>query len=238
MEKPGDEVTQELRSPLNGMVGTHYRLVQKSGLECSNEKTAFWQQLFEWPCVCQFFQHVLKGVAGTKTQFLVKEMTCVLYSWKICWSGGCLIENLSELADFFNLERRHRSDPGGSESFVAAPQDCWTGITFFQSDSHGIQWTCSRGKKHITFCVFSPDGSKNFTPASFFKKEGKPRKLILLNSYSCTFCFSSLEFCVCSFQHRPPFSPPFSGAAHVLKSSAPTKTVPETPGPGNQHHGP
>lgn len=60
-------------------------------------------------------------------------------------------------------------------------------------------------KKTYTFFCFFPQMVQKTSHHLFFQKEGKPRKLILLNSYSCTFCFSSLEFCVCSFQHRPPF---------------------------------
>lgn len=81
-----------------------------------------------------------------------------------------MIENLSELADFFNLERRHRSDPGGSESFVAAPQDCWTGITFFQSDSHGIHGHVQE-EKNIPFFVF-PQMVQKTSHHIFFQKEG------------------------------------------------------------------
>ena len=94
MEKPARWGNPRATVTFEWHGGTHYRLVQKSGLECSNEKTVFWQQ-FAW--TVSIFR-----TFSTKTRTLVKEMTCVLYSWKICWSGGCLIENLFELADFFN----------------------------------------------------------------------------------------------------------------------------------------
>lgn len=148
------------------MVGLTTALCKSPALSAPMKKQFFGSSLLE---LCQFFPTFSrKGWAKTRT--LVKEMTCVLYSWKICWSGGCLIENLSELADFFNLERRHRSDPGGSESFVAAPQDCWTGITFFQSDSHGIHGHVQE-EKNIPFFVF-PQMVQKTSHHIFFQKEG------------------------------------------------------------------
>lgn len=91
MEKPARWGNPRATVTFEWHGGTHYRLVQKSRLECSNEKTVFWQQ-FAW--TVSIFSNIFQERVGknTHTHTLVKEMTCVLYSWKICWSGGCLIE--------------------------------------------------------------------------------------------------------------------------------------------------
>lgn len=173
-----------------------------------------------------FHKNTHPGKRNDMCALFLKDMLIRrMFDWKFIWACW-----------FLQWERRHRSDPGGSESFVAAPQDCWTGVTFFQSDSHGIHGHVQEEKNIYLFLFFFPDGSKNFTPP-LFSKGRKTAETYIINLYSCTFCFSSLEFCL-FFSTSATFSPPFSGAAHVLQFSAQTKTVPETPGPGNQHHGP
>ena len=47
MEKPARWGNPRATVTFEWHGGTHYRLVQKSGLECSNEETVYWQQ-FAW----------------------------------------------------------------------------------------------------------------------------------------------------------------------------------------------
>lgn len=131
------------------------------------KKQFFGSSLLE---LCQFFPTFSrKGWAKTRT--LVKEMTCVLYSWKICWSGGCLISSMGKMPPKWPWRL------GVLRSSSSRLLD-W-GLLFFKAIAMESMDMFKRKKTYTFFCFF-PQMVQKTSHHLFFQKEGKPRKLILL----------------------------------------------------------